>query len=184
MKRISNILLIPLVFLVACDSDPGFSGDATPPPGAGAFTIDSANAVTVTAVAYQAALASGELAGLTDSTGLTADAGGVNKTAVLGKTGSLVAQQVPIGPDRQPCLVDGEVIFSADVVDPALLLIGVFSVGDTFRVEYLACDDGLGEVIDGVVDLVVEAFAGGPAGRCLRADDVHGRHQPAGHDGQ
>ena len=118
MKRNCSILLIPLVFLAACEGEPGFTGEGTPPPGAGAFAIDSANAVAVTGTAYQAALASGELAGLTESTGLTADAGGVNKTSVLGKAGGLVNQNVPIGPETQPCAVFGEVIFSADVVDP------------------------------------------------------------------
>lgn len=160
MKRNCSILLIPLVLLAACEGEPGFTGEGTPPPGAGAFAIDSANAVAVTGTAYQAALASGELAGLTESTGLTADAGGVNKTSVLGKAGGLVNQNVPIGPETQPCAVFGEVIFSADVVDPFALAAGVFSVGDTFHVEYVACDDGLGEIINGVVDLVVDAFAG------------------------
>jgi hypothetical protein len=162
MKRICSILLIPLVFLAACDGEPGFSGDAAPPPvpGAGAFAIDSGNAVAVTGVAYKAALASGELAGLADSNGLTADAGGVNKTAFSGKVGGVVTQSVPIPLGPQPCLLDGEVEITLDVVDPAVFAAGMYSAGDTIHIEYRGCIDVQGETIDGVMDLEVISVEG------------------------
>jgi hypothetical protein len=106
-------------------------------------------------VAYEAATASGEFAGLAGGTGLTADAGGMSKTALQSKTGGLISQSVPIPLGPQPCLIDGEVEITLDVVDPLVFAAGMYSAGDTIHVEYRGCIDVEGETIDGVLDLEV-----------------------------
>lgn len=64
-------------------------------------------------------------------------------------------QQVPLGPDVQPCLVDGFVTVSGEIADLLTL-----TRGDTFQVLYELCNDGAGEVIDGLVEFTVGEFTG------------------------
>lgn len=163
MKRITTSLLIPFVALAACDGETGFNGPGDGGAPAAGFTIDVNNGFDVTATTYKAALSSGEFADLADPGLVNGGAGGLNKPVLQVVSGGIIDQvisNIPIGPDEQLCVVSGTVTFSGDIVDPLALANGFLSIGDTFRVEYMACDDGIGEVIDGMVDMVVTAFAG------------------------
>jgi hypothetical protein len=166
MKRASISLLIPFIFIVACSGGgTTFHGNIDPPPPAASFDIDSGNAMVVAGAAYGAVVSSGDLAGLAANTGLTLDAGGnFAKPAFGAEMGGALGrflQKVPLGPDVYDCLVPGgTVTFSAEIVDVVLLAAGMLSVGDTFLVEYVNCDDGAGEVIDGTIDMTVDAFDG------------------------
>jgi len=164
MTRVGTTALISLGFLAACGGSTTFDGTNNSPPPAAGFDIDSGNAMVVTGAAYGAAVMSGDLAGLAGNTGFTADGGGsVTKPAFDGQSGSVLGrflQKVPLGPDVYDCLDTGTVTFSAEIVDPLVLAMGMLGAGDTFHVEYVACDDGAGEVIDGIIDMTVDAFMG------------------------
>ena len=165
MKRVATSTLISLAFLAACGGDgTTFDGTTNPPPPAASFDVDSGNAMVVTGTAFEAVVMSGDLAGLAGSTGLTLDAGGnFAKPAFGAEMGSALdrfLQKVPLGPDVYDCLVTGTVTFSAEIVDPLVLAAGMLSEDDTFLAEYANCDDGAGEIIDGTIDMTVNAFAG------------------------
>lgn len=123
------------------------------------FNITSADAVVAASLSWEAAMASGDFADLGGALGLSsAMPGGFEiATVALPPTGSLIniVQQVPFGPDVYPCLSLGTVSVSGDVENPLTL-----TPGDTFRVVYELCDDGLGEVVNGMVDFTVRDFAG------------------------
>jgi hypothetical protein len=145
------------VMIAACGSSGDQFNGAEPPTTTS--DINSANALAVTRVSWEAVVASGDFGDLGGSLGLTAATpGGFAKASVAQKaTGSLVnvIQQVPFGPDVLPCLSDGIVTLSGDIANPATL-----TVGDTFRAVYELCDDGAGEVIDGTIDFTVREFTG------------------------
>lgn len=169
MKRVAISTLIPIFFLAACGSgDSTFNGqdnnDQNDPPPITGLAIDADNAVAVASAAYNAAIDSGELAALAGTTGLTAGKpAGSSKPLPQERTNSLlgqIVQKIPLGTDVYDCLMTGTVSISIDVVDPLVLAAGALSVGDNFLVDYDNCDDGLGEVIDGTIDLTVSAFEG------------------------
>jgi hypothetical protein len=160
MKRALLCTLIPLVLVTACGEARKFNGEGDPPPPpATGFDITTANGLQVAQVAYQSVVTSGDIAGLAGSTGLTADAGGSLTKPVMqkplgGTLGSLV-QQIPIGPMTLDCVVGGTLTITADLADPLTL-----TAGDTILAEYNSCDDGLGEIIHGTLDFIVDAFSG------------------------
>ena len=166
MKRASISTLIPLVLIAACSGDNGFTDpgpDNNPAPTG--FSITPANGMQVAQVAYESVLTSGDMAGLTGSTGLTAGtAGGMSKPTMNTQFGGILGhliQNVPLPPVEQICgLGPGTVTVTFDVVDPLVFATGVLSAGDTILVEYVDCDEGFGEVLDGTIDFTVDAFTG------------------------
>lgn len=155
---------IPFVFLAACGGggDTG-NGAVVPPPAS--LAINSSNAAQVSGAAYGAATSSGEYGELSGSTGIMDGGGGsLAKTTVSSQVKATIngaAQLVPIGSGPADCLVDGTVDISGNINDLIALSTGVLTPGDSFRVEYAACDDGTGEVLDGRIDMVVgDPFTG------------------------
>lgn len=147
------------VLIAACGSSDSQFGGAQ--PAVSTLAITTANATLATRISWEAAIASGGLAQVGGPAGLaTTPAGGSAKAKPAGiqkAAGRLieVMPQAAFGPDVTPCLVDGTVTNSGDVADPLTL-----TTNDTFRVEYELCDDGNGEVIDGVIDFTVREFTG------------------------
>ncbi len=165
MKRATFSTLIPLILLAGCGgSDGGIGGQGNNNPPPAGFAITTANGAQVSHVAYQAALGSGDIAGLAGSTGLTANAGGgLAKPGLqpqLGGTLSGIMQKVPVGPSVTNCLSGGTVTVTMEVDDINVLAAGMLSAGDTILAEYDVCDEGIGEVIDGDIDSEVDAFDG------------------------
>lgn len=167
MKRASICTLIPLVLFAACSSsengftDPGPDNDPAPT----GFAITPTNGAQVAQVAYQSVLTSGDMAGLTGSTGLTAGGtGGMSKPSMDTQIGGIlgdVIQNVPLPAVETVCgLGPGTVTVTFDVVDPLVFATGLLSAGDTILVEYVDCDEGFGEVLDGTIDFTVDAFTG------------------------
>ena len=81
-----------------------------------------------------------------------------SKTTVDGQVKATVGglvQQIPIGTGPTGCLVDGTIDISGDIQDPIATAAGILTPGDSFSVEYVGCDDGAGEVLDGRIDMVV-----------------------------
>ena len=165
MKRITFNCLIPIFFIAACSGGSGGisgNGNNNNPPPAG-LTIDSANGLEVSQVAYQSVVSSGDMAGLAGS-GVTADSGGgLAKPTMPSQPGGLLAgilQKVPVGPTEIDCAAGGKVTVTMEIVDILTFAQGVLSAGDTILNEYAMCDEGFGEVIDGDIDSEVDAFAG------------------------
>ncbi|MDJ0710984.1 MAG: hypothetical protein QNJ14_11355 [Woeseiaceae bacterium] len=124
-------------------------------------SITPANALTTTRASWQAALASGNLATIGSSVGLSAGGPGSFSKANGGLSEASLTQllqKVPFGPDEIPCLASGTATISGDIADPTDPT--RLSINDTFRVVYAACNDGIGEVLDGTIDMTVRDFVG------------------------
>jgi hypothetical protein len=165
MTRATLSTLIPLILLTGCGSSGGGiggQGNNNPPPAG--FAITTANGAQVSQVAYQAAIGSGDIAGLAGSTDLTANAGGgLAKPGLqpqLGGTLAGIMQKVEVGPIVTACPSGGTVTVTMEVDDIAALTLGMYSAGDTILTEYDVCDEGFGELIDGDIDSAVDAFDG------------------------
>ena len=163
MRGMALIALTPLAFAAACGggSDGAGNGGTLPPPTG--MTIDRNNAMQATAASYDAATQSGGYASLAGANGITADAGGGRAKpaiAAAGRAFDRLLQKIPFGPDSYPCAVAGTVTFSGNIADPVVLASGMLSPGDIFLVVYAGCDDGTGEIIDGTIDMRVDAFDG------------------------
>ena len=161
MKRASICLITSLFLLAACNGrDSGIHDGQGPPPPTG-FSITPANGLQVAQVAFQSVSTSGEIAGFADSAAPSANAGGGFEkptTRIASKLGQIV-QSIPIDPTVLDC-AQGTVTFSAEINDLIMFASGVLSPGDSFLMVYENCDDGAGEVLDGTVDFIVDAFTG------------------------
>jgi hypothetical protein len=159
MKRATITLTLPLLFLAACGGGGSDDGGITNPPPRTGFPITANNGLQVAQVTYQAAAASGEIAGLAGNTGLTGNnGGGLSKPGMAqqpaGAIGALL-QKVPIPPTTLPCAISGTVTVSGNLADPATV-----TAGDTLTIEYDNCDDGIGETLDGTLDTLIDAITG------------------------
>ena len=158
--RSSPISLIALSLLVAgCGGGGGSTFNGAPPVDS-SFPINGSNAVAVTQLSWEAAVASGDLADLGGAAGLSGNA--PSGTAIAERAtrseGLLfdVISMVPFGPDTFPCEGGtGTYTLSGDVSG-----LGTLTPGDTFQIVYELCDEGFGEVIDGTVSLTVRDFSG------------------------
>jgi hypothetical protein len=162
MKRLSIPLIFASFAMVACSS--GDNGGLVPapvvPPPSG-FTITSANAVTVSQVSWAASVQSSDLVGLFSSSGgFVANVPGtvskVQGIASAPNSGGSVGQSVPIPPIDLPCVV-GIVTVSGEIADP---FTPTLTPGDFIDSLYTDCDEGTGEVINGLVRMTVDSFVG------------------------
>ena len=156
--RLARLSVLSTSILIAACSSGGTTFGGTEPPGA-SFAITPTNATTVASASWEAVVTSGEFGELGGSLGLSSSIpGGVTKATQSLKAAGLPAdgaQQVPLGPDVQPCLLDGFVTVSGEIADLLTL-----TRGDTFEVLYELCDDGAGEIVDGLVAFTVGDFSG------------------------
>ena len=154
MKRAHIAILMPLALAAACGG--GSSSGHTAPPQVN-LKIDPGNAALASAVAYRSASNSGQVASLAGGS-IASNGGGVAKPGrKAGAAGILtdIVDNAPFGPITNACAVSGTVSVSGDLANPLTL-----SAGDTIRAEYAACDDGLGEIVDGTVDTTIRMFSG------------------------
>ncbi len=158
MKKHSLGLLAVAVLASACGG--GSSGFGGAEPVSDSFGIDSGNGVAATRHSYEAAIASGGFAEFGGPAGVSSapvDGYAVARQALTPEDLALdVISLIPFGPVVEPCLGGtGTVSLSGDIASPDTL-----TAGDFFHVEYEVCDDGQGEVIDGIIDLTVTDFSG------------------------
>ena len=156
MSRARLSLLSASILLAACSGgdDPFGNND----PVTQTFDITSTNGLLATKIAWESAIASGDLTDLGGSIGLTAAVpGGLSKASLAQPTGLVmnVMQKVPFGPDEFNCFPSGTFSISGDVENPLTL-----TADDTFTVLYTMCDDGTGEIVDGQIDFTVGDFSG------------------------
>ena len=162
MERNILAVICTCSLLVACsnsDSNRNIIPVDSPPPS---ITISSNNAILVAQVSYGAALESGTLGDLGGDTGLLASGpAGVSRLdgsfATSANSGTSAASQVPIPPVTTDCAVRGSVTFSGEIADP---ITPTLTSGDFFEFDYDMCDEGLGEMTDGLVRADVDSFAG------------------------
>ena len=162
MKRSSILLLIAMLALTACSSsdDGGLVPGSQPPPSG--FAITSANAVEVSKASWDAANQSADLVGLFGSSGgfVASIPGNLNKVQGIASapgTGPGTGQSVPIPPTTLDCLAGGTVTVSGDIADPFTPTLTPVDFIDT---DYNNCDEGTGEVVNGMVRMTVDAFVG------------------------
>ena len=158
MNRARFSLLAAALLTSACGDGGSTFGGAE--PVSDSFGIDSSNGVAAARQSYEAVLASGGIAEIGGPAGLASaspDGSAIARQASAPEDLVLdVVSLIPFGPDVQPCLGGtGTVTLSGDVAVP-----GTLTPGDAFRIEYDLCDEGQGEVIDGLIELTVRDFSG------------------------
>lgn len=162
MTYLHRVILgtISLLALSACGGGSGGGGGAPTPVTAA--IIDSNNVQAVASSSANAALQSGAFGGVLGSSGLTAtNSRGLAKlyvgqhAKVLGP--GVAISQVPIGPEVTPCNVDGSLTLSGEVANPLTI-----SPDDFVQLVWAACDDGLGQIIDGLLRMTFTSFEGDP----------------------
>jgi hypothetical protein len=159
MKRIHLGLLAATLLASACGGDGGKSFGGTGPVS-GSFPIDASNGVAATRQSYGAVMASGGIAEIGGPVGMGSTppngAAIANQAATPEDLVLNVVSMIPFGPDVQPCLGGtGTVTMSGDIAVP-----GTLTAGDFFVIEYDFCDEGAGEVLDGIITLTVRDFSG------------------------
>jgi hypothetical protein len=142
--------------LAAC----GGGGDDGPqPPAPTSFAITAANAEAAVAKSWQAGDTSAGFAAMAGAGGVVTatSAGAAKADPGLPSTTTLIhlVQQVSLGPEILPCQVSGSITLSGELANPTTL-----TAGDVITVVADACDDGLGEVLDGEMRMTVDAIAG------------------------
>ena len=158
MKRTFFAPIAALFLISACggggSSDPVVSPDPS-------LAITPNNAMQVAGIAYEAALESQQL----DEAGggsffIGSVPGGVSKIggnlATFAKPGNS-GSQVILPAETTPCAVEGSTTVSGQIADP---LTPTLTAGDYVQVEYSECDDGFGEVTNGILRTDVDAFSG------------------------
>jgi len=157
MKSLPLLVSGAALLLASCNNSKLNVEEA--PPGTGSYPLTSANAEATVATAFTAAMNSVGLAEVGGVIGVSAAAPGMNNKASANRqySGFLlnVLQKVPFGPDVYPCDSSGTITLSGDVADPFTL-----TAGDVFNVDANACDDGLGEILDGLLSMTITEFSG------------------------
>ena len=159
MKRAFSVYAGSTLALVlaAC----GGGGGLPPPPGAppATGTINSASVLSVSGRSAGAALQSGTFGSITDFVGLTGIVSSSSPRLASGYSAKpvdwYVGSQVPVGPETSECAVAGTVTVSGDIASPLTV-----TVGDFLDYEWDNCDDGFGEVINGLIGMTFTEFDG------------------------
>jgi hypothetical protein len=168
MKKDSAALGGALLALVLSGCGGGGGDGPAPPPGPPATgTINNGSVLAVSGRSANAAFQSSKFGDITNVVGLTTLA--THDPAILGsgivsKSGGWPAwSQIPVGPETTPCVVDGTVTVSGDIASPLTV-----TAGDFLDYEWENCDDGLGQVINGLIGMTFTEFSGNLlAGRIL-----------------
>ncbi len=163
MKRTYFLISAIALFLSACGGSGGREPAPNPPPPNGnpsGLIVTTGNAKPAARVAYNATSASMGTGGMVGGGGIVLSPGGLQKpTAPRGFTGVIdsVLQKVPVT-QTVGCGIDGLTGSQTTTVDFASP--GTLTAGDTIVVEFMNCDQGLGEVIDGRLEMTVLVFSG------------------------
>ena len=152
-------VLVMATLLAACG---GSSGSAP----VAATLITSANAPTVAGNAADASLDSGEFGDFLGGGLPFGAAPGSGTAKSLGRTvggtwlPKLIGQvsQIPFGPVTSDCAMGGTVTLSGDVSGGQSIL-----AGDRIRAQFVNCDEGDGQIVNGAFELLINSIAGDPA---------------------
>ena len=132
--------ILCIVLVAACSGSGDGSVASTPPPSSMA-KIDASSAATIAGEVVDAVFASGSFGDVV---------GGGRSGGLLGFFAS-----VPIPGTTTQCAVDGSVTVSGQVLD-----LNTLSDGDRLRLEFFDCNDGAGQVLNGIYEIVINSFSG------------------------
>lgn len=158
-QSFSAILCIFLV--AACSGSGGGSAAPTPTPTpTNMAKIDASSAETIAGGVVDSVLASGsigEVVGSGGSGGLVgATDNGLSKVngSQLGGVLGFFAS-VPIPDTTVQCAVEGSVILTGEVLN-----LNTVSAGDRLRFEFVYCNDGAGQVLNGIYEILINSISG------------------------
>lgn len=163
MNRVYPFLASVSLLLSACGG--GSSNTAAPgqPPivGTTPLVVSTANAKPAMRVAYGSTIQSMETGGLVDDTTAAGSSnGGLQKpgvgNSILGALNRAI-QKVPVS-TTVGCGPTGTT--GTQTITYDFNALGTLTAGDTIDVEAVDCDDGLGEVINGIIEMTVVTFTG------------------------
>jgi len=159
MMRPILVTLSSLLFVSACGGGSGSPPPpvSPPPPAANTYVVTQSSAKPAARTAYRSSMQSSETGGLVGGAGVASSPGGGLQKPAASKPGALssIMQKVPLGPDTYDCGVSGTQTISGDLASLLTL-----TVGDQINVDAVDCDDGLGEVINGRMEMTVATFSG------------------------
>ena len=169
MNRFSAAIGTALIMLAfgGCGGGGGSAPPAPPPGPPATGTINSGSVLSVSGRSVDAVIRSGSFGDITNVVGLT--------TVAASEPASFGAQiatkpggwhpysQIPVGPETTDCVNGGTVTVSGDIASPLTV-----TAGDFLDYEWDNCDDGLGQVISGMIGMTFTGFEGNLlAGRIL-----------------
>jgi hypothetical protein len=145
----------------------GGGGGGAPPGPTPTGTINTRSALDIAGRAVDLALQSGSFGGITDFVGLTvvsaSEPGSVGGGRLTKPGSPQYWAGVPFGPETRMCTEDGTETVSGDIASPLTV-----TAGDFLDYRWNGCDDGFGQVIDGLIRLTFTEFEGDLlAGRIL-----------------
>lgn len=156
-----NFRLLPVLaftlIIVACGGGSS-AGVTVPPPGSAPLVIDSNNAKPAARTAYSASansMRSGEQVG---GPGVSiAPGNNFAKPYVKQSLANelLRGMQNDASKSLPPCAVSGTETTTANLANPLTL-----TAGDTIIVDYVSCDNGFGEILDGRIQMTIAVFSG------------------------
>jgi hypothetical protein len=159
MLRAFLVTLSSLLFISACGGGSGSPPPpiSPPPPAANTYVVTQSSAKPAARTAYRSSMQSSESGGYVGGGGIASSPGsGLQKPAGRSPGAlSSILQKVPLGPDTYDCGVSGTQTISGELASLFTL-----SVGDQINVDAVDCDDGLGEVINGRMEMTVATFSG------------------------
>jgi len=155
------------LILNGCSGGGGGGGPAPPPGPPATGSINTGSVLAVTGRAIDAAFQSGGFGNITNFVGLTTVATGGPETlgkGIVTKPGNWnTISQAPTGLDDTLCAVDGSLTVSGNIASPLTV-----TEGDFLDYLWVNCDDGLGQVINGLIGMTFTEFEGNLlAGRIL-----------------
>lgn len=162
MKRALYLISAATLLVSACGGSSGGAPQSPPPPG-GTMTslvVTTNNAKPAVRTAYNATSVSMETGDMVGGPGIVSTPGGLQKPAMpSGFAGVIdtVIRKVPIT-EVTGCGIDGTTGTQTTTIDFAIL--GTLTAGDTIVVEFDNCDQGLGEVLNGRMEMTVATFTG------------------------
>jgi len=147
-----------LLLLTACGGGSSVPAGIQPPTGNGTgLVITSTNAKPAVKSAYGSAQQSMRTGGMVTGAGLVAsNGGGLQKPYLEARLPDLLTramQKDPLGPDVTDCEAGGTTTITGEVANPQLL-----SPGDQINVVSTDCDNGLGAVANGRLEMTVVSF--------------------------
>ena len=153
-----NFLTILCIVLVAACSGSG-SGGPAPTPSSMA-NIDATNAEMIAGGVVDAVFISGSFGDVLEG-GASGGLLGKTDNGLLKAAGSQFAgvpgffASVPIPGTTIECFVDGSIIVTGQIADPTTL-----SASDQIVLQFSECDDGAGQVVNGIYEIVINSFSG------------------------
>ena len=162
MKHLTFLVAAATLLMSACGGSSSGPTPTPPPPGGTqtSLVITTSNSKPAVSTAYNATSASMETGEMVGGPGTTSSPGGVQKPALpAGFAGVMdtVIRKVPVV-DVTGCGIDGTTGTQTTTIDFATP--GTLTAGDTIVIEFDNCDQGLGEVLNGRIEMTVVTFSG------------------------